>query len=99
MLELFVGSRTSRHTRGAYVEHGATTRFGTRGEISQVCSPQMTTACAGFPFLVQRGLACGQIAAATRIVMKIIILPGGKNASRMIMLALPSMSNTRPKRP
>jgi hypothetical protein len=32
------------------------------------------------------GLASGQIATAMRIVMKIIILPGGKNALRMIML-------------
>ena len=38
----------------------------------------------------------GQIVASTRIAVKVIILPGTKNAMRMTMLALAPMSNTRP---
>jgi glycosyltransferase involved in cell wall biosynthesis len=62
-------------------------------EISQVCLPKMTHCLPQKQGLMQRshfkftGSCPRQIAAATRIVMKILILPGGKNAARMIMMA------------
>ena len=48
-----------------------------------------------FPDFVGDPVGGGQIVAATRIALKIIILPGGKNAARMILLVLAPMSNTR----